>query len=182
MPEKPKCRAVKKVATSPLFCIEQLDLQFSNGAERLFERIVPARESVGSVLIIPMLDARDFLLVKEYASGINEYVLGFPKGGIDAGENPLEAANRELQEEVGYKAGRLTDLGLVSTSPSYMSSQIHIILAQDLEPSALEGDEPEPPQIMSGSLDRLNELFEDPSFQDARCMAALWRLSQVAHA
>ena len=182
MPDKPKCRAVEKIANSRLFCIEQVDLKFSNGEERLFERVVPARESAGSVLVIPMLDHREFLLIKEYATGVDEYVLGFPKGLVDVGEDALLAANRELQEEVGYRAGRLTHLGMVSTSPSYMSSRIDIVLAQDLEPSKLEGDEPEPLQVMSGSLDRLNELFEDPSFQDARCMAALWRLSQVAHA
>lgn len=53
-------------------------------------------------------------------------------------------ANRELKEEIGYGAGSLTEIAKLSMAPSYFSSKMNIVIAQDLYPEQLEGDEPEP--------------------------------------
>ena len=60
----------------------------------------------------------------------------------------IEAANRELKEEVGFGAKELTFLKKLSMAPSYFSSKMNIVVAEDLYPESLEGDEPEPlPQV-----------------------------------
>ena len=96
------------IATSSFFKVERVDLEFANGATRQFERM--AGSGRGAVMIVPMLDDETFLLVREYAAGTHSYQLGFPKGLIDPGESVLEAANRELMEEVGYGAKHLQDI------------------------------------------------------------------------
>ena len=68
------------------------------------------------------------------------YELGFSKGLIDPGESVYEAANRELKEEVGFGANDLTFLKKLSMAPSYFSSKMNIVVAQDLYPESLEGD------------------------------------------
>lgn len=85
------------VAKSRFFNVEQVDLTFSNGATRQFERM--AGKGHGAVMIVPFADDEHILLIREYGAGTHAYELGFPKGLIDAGETPFEAANRELKEE-----------------------------------------------------------------------------------
>ncbi|MFU1923766.1 NUDIX domain-containing protein, partial [Klebsiella pneumoniae] len=66
------------------------------------------------------------------AVGTESYELGFSKGLIDPGETVDEAANRELKEEVGYGANKLTFLKKLSMAPSYFSSKMNIMVAEDL--------------------------------------------------
>ena len=90
----PRIHERKIVAESRFFRVERVDLEFSNGATRQFERM--AGYSRGAVMIVAVQDGH-FLLVREYAAGTHSYELGFPKGLIDQGETALEAANRELR-------------------------------------------------------------------------------------
>jgi len=85
--------------------VEELDLEFSNGERRIFHRLKPGGH--GAVVVVPMLDDDTVLLVREYAAGLHRYELGLVKGRIDAGEDPVQAANRELKEEAGYGARRI---------------------------------------------------------------------------
>src|SRR5690606_27675424 len=79
--------------------MERLDLEFSNGERRQFERL--RGRGHGAVAVVPMLDEDTVLLVREYAAGLHRYELGLVKGRVDAGETPLQAADRELKEEAG---------------------------------------------------------------------------------
>ncbi len=94
MPEKPKILNKKILAETRLFRIEAMDIKFSNGEQREYERLTRSKSS-GAVLIVPMLDKETVLLIREYSAGVDRYELGLPKGKIDAGESLLKAANRE---------------------------------------------------------------------------------------
>lgn len=159
------------VARSRLFRLEQVHLEFSNGEKRVFERM--AGSGRGAVMIVPMLDDKRFLLVREYAAGLHEYQLGFPKGLIDPGESPVEAANRELKEEIGFGAEHLESLSKVTMAPTFFSAHMHILLGQNLYPEKLEGDEPEPLEVVEWSFDDMDALLARPDFTEARCIAAL---------
>lgn len=104
-PRKPQILARQSVARSRLFHIESLDLRFSNGEERQFERLTGADR--GAVMIIAMPDPEHVLLIREYAAGFEDYVLTLPKGLVDPGEDIVTAANRELMEECGFGATAL---------------------------------------------------------------------------
>ena len=72
--------------------LERMDLEFSNGERRQFQRV--HSRGHGAVVVVPMLDDDTVLLVREYAAGTHRYELGLVKGSIDAGETPAQAANR----------------------------------------------------------------------------------------
>jgi len=114
------------------------------------------------------------LLVREYAAGVHRYELGLVKGRIDAGESPVEAANRELMEEAGYGARELTVLRSLTLAPVYMSHQTHLVLARDLYPQRLVGDEPEELEVVPWRLDALGELILREEFSEGRSIAALF--------
>lgn len=171
MPHKPKILDRRIVAQSRLFRVEEVDLEFANGARRTFER-VPG--SVDSVMIVPMLDAETFLLIREYGAGSDRYELGFPKGVVEAGEDPLTAADREIQEEIGYGARDLRIIKRVSLVPGYIEHHSLIVLARDLYPSILPGDEPEPIEVVPWRLDAIHDLMARDDFDEARSIAALF--------
>jgi ADP-ribose diphosphatase len=152
--------------------MERLDLEFSNGERRQFERL--HSRGHGAVIVVPMLDPQTVLLVREYAAGFHRYELGLVKGRIDAGETPEQAADRELKEEAGYGARSLLRLRELTLAPTYMSHAAHVVIARDLYPERLPGDEPEPLELVPWKLDALHELILRDEFSEGRSIAALF--------
>jgi ADP-ribose diphosphatase len=179
MREKPRIVNCRTVASSRLFEVEQLDLEFSNGVTAAYERL--CSRSHGAVLVVPMLDADTVLLIREYAAGVHRYELALPKGRVEAGEDKHAAANRELMEETGYGAKRLRSLNRLTLAPGYLSHVTDIILAQDLYPQRLEGDEPEPIDVVPWSLHQLEELLLREDCTEARSIAALYMVRDLLH-
>ncbi len=167
----PEILAKQTVAKSRLFAIEALDLRFSNGEERTYERMRPSGRH--AVMIVPVTEQGDLLLVREYAAGTERYELGFPKGLIDEGESALEAANRELKEEIGFGANNIVPLKEVVLAPSYFSSKMTLYVAQNLYPEQLQGDEPEPLELVRWPLAQAEELLTHLDFCEARSITAL---------
>jgi ADP-ribose diphosphatase len=167
----PTIHKVTTEETGP-YRVEHLDLEFSNGERRQFQRL--HGRGHGAVVVVPMLDERTVLLVREYAAGVHRYELGLVKGRIDAGETAVQAADRELKEEAGYGARSLVALRQLTLAPTYMSHVTHLVLARDLYPQRLPGDEPEPLEVVPWPLDRLHELILREDFSEGRSIAALF--------
>ncbi len=172
MADEPEILATRVVARSRLFEIQEVDLRFGNGTEVRFERLM--NHGFGAVLIVPMAGPRSVYLVREYAAGVERYELSLPKGRMEPGEDPLAAADRELREEVGFGAGRLEELTGLTVAPGYLGHVTRIILARDLFPAPMPGDEPEPPGVVEWSLDELPALLERADCSEARTLAALY--------
>ncbi|MGB1262112.1 MAG: ADP compounds hydrolase NudE [Cognaticolwellia sp.] len=172
----PEITARKQVAKSRLFAIEQIDLTFSNGEQREYERM--SGTGRGAVMIVPMLDKDTMLLVREYCGGTHTYELGFPKGLIDAGESAAQAANRELKEEVGYGAEQLSLVHTVAMAPAFFDAKMSIFLAEQLYDETLVGDEPEPLEIVPWPIADFQQLLQQPDFNEARSIAALLLVKQ----
>ena len=176
MPTKPTILNRTTVARSSLFRADELQLRFSNGTERTYEK--PCTGGPGAVLIVPLLDENTVLLVREYAAGIEDYHLALPKGAIDQGETLIAAAQRELQEEVGYGARKLQFIKRINLSPAYMEHGINIVIAWDLYEQRLEGDEPEPIEVVPYPLANLIELIGRDDMCEGRSIAALFMVRE----
>ncbi|MBT3308897.1 MAG: ADP compounds hydrolase NudE [Gammaproteobacteria bacterium] len=172
----PQVLKTEVCAQSRLFTVESIDLRFSNGVEAQWERLKGS--SRGAVLIVPMLDEDTVLLIREYAAGVERYELALPKGKIDPGESTLDAANREMMEEVGYGAKRLTHLDSVTIAPGYLSHTTHIVLGEELYEQRLEGDEPEEVEVIPWKLSELSSLLAHPEMTEARSIAALFMVRE----
>lgn len=172
-PPLPEILDTETVAQSRLFQVERVGLRFSNGTQVNYERI-PAEKTIAAVVVIPVQPPDTVLLVREYAAGTHRYELGLAKGRAEPGEDLLTAANRELQEEVGMAARRLTPLAVLTLAPGYIGHRSQLILAEDLYPSRLPGDEPEALEVVPWSLSRLDELLAREDFSEARAVAGLY--------
>jgi ADP-ribose diphosphatase len=151
--------------------MECLDLEFDNGERRRYERL--HGRGHGAVIVVPLVDDATVLLVREYAAGVHRYELGLVKGRMDAGETPEQAADRELKEEAGYGARALHVLRSLTLAPTYMSHQTHLVVARDLYPERLPGDEPEELDVIPWKLDALDQLILREDFSEGRSIAAL---------
>lgn len=178
MPNKPTTMRRHIVARSRLFQVESMSLRFTNGVEAEYERLIPGAGSAGAVLIVPLLGGDTVLLVREYAAGTDRYELGLPKGRIEYGEKALAAAARELREEVGYGARHLTPLRRLTLAPGYLSHQTQVVLAEELYPERLEGDEPEALEVVSWPLSDLAGLLACEDLTEARSIAALFMIRE----
>ncbi|PWK84749.1 ADP compounds hydrolase NudE [Fulvimonas soli] len=172
MRKPPIVHATRELEHSRFLRAEQLDLEFSNGERRTFERLTG--HGLGAVIVVPMLDADTVLLVREYAAGVGRYELGLPKGRLDQDETVEQGADRELKEEVGYGARKLKILHNLSLSPAYMTHMAHVVLAQDLYPERLPGDEPEELEVVPWKLSELHALVARDDVTEGRSIAALF--------
>ena len=175
--KKPSVIRSELIANTRIFRVEQRDLQFSNGIEVSYERLVGSDN--GAVLIVPMLDENTVMLIREYAAGVHRYELALPKGKIENDEPLLKAANREIMEEIGYGAKDLFHLTSFTVAPGYLSHETHIVLAENLYEQKHEGDEPEEMEVIPWKMDQLTELLSHEECTEARTIAALFMVRDL---
>ncbi len=177
----PRIKAVREVARTRFFRIEEVDLAFDNGVERTYERL----PGVGTpAVIVVAVDGHnpepgqgppegDLVLIREYCAGFHEMQLTLVKGAAEGQESLEEAALRELREEAGLGARRIRFVKRLNLAPGHMGFTINVLLATDLYPAPLPADEPEPPEVVRWPLTRLDALITDDGFNEARAIAAL---------
>jgi ADP-ribose pyrophosphatase len=116
---------------------ETVQLPNGNRAEREIVR------HPGAVAMVPILPTGEVLLVRQYRTAAQRVLLEIPAGTLEPGEDPRIAAGRELQEETGYKPGKLVRLGAEFTAPGYTTEIIYLFVATELESARLDADDDE---------------------------------------
>lgn len=167
----PELIAARTVAATRFFRIEEMDLRFASGEERTYERLAGGGRS--AVIVVAVNDADELMLIREYCAGFHEVQLTLVKGATDVDESLEDAANRELKEEIGMGARSMKFIKNLTVAPGHMGFTINVMLATDLYPESLPGDEPEPPELVTWPLARMEELLSGAEFREARAIAAL---------
>ncbi len=92
-------------------------------------------EHPGGAVVVPVIEDNTILLIAQYRHPFGKEVIELPAGKLDAGEDSLHCAQRELQEETGYDAHRWEKLTSIYTMPGFCNEILHIYLARDVYPS-----------------------------------------------
>ncbi len=132
--------------------------------------VVEHGDSIG---VLPLKDDRTAVMVRQYRHPLEQTLLEIVAGSLDPGEAPEAAAQRELAEEIGYRATELVALGGVYLCPGYSTEFMHLFLARGLEPAVAEADEDE--QIEREEI-AVRELFRQAragELRDAKTVAVL---------
>ena len=115
----------------------------------------------GSTAVVAVHDG-DVILVRQLREPARSQLLELPAGTLEQGEQPLESAQRELEEEVGLAGGRWRELGAYWTSPGFLRERMHVFLAEDLEVGERDLDDDEDVEVVRWRAteisDRLGEL------------------------
>jgi ADP-ribose pyrophosphatase len=126
------------------------------------------------VVIVPLDKDGNVLLVRQYRLPVTQLLLELPAGCIDPGESVEEAAQRELREETGQRAGRLERLAAFYASPGFCDELMHLFLATELEPSPLAPDSDESLEVVWLPLPEALALVERGEICDAKTIVGLW--------
>lgn len=145
------------------------DVKLPDGRTARWERVAHP----GAVGIVPLLESGEVLMVRQYRHAVRGVLLEIPAGKLDAGEPPLECAHRELEEEVGMKAGEMLKLAEFYNSPGYSDEYFHLYLARDLTDGEAE---PEADEFLELSRIRLEEalgMVSTGEIRDAKSIIGL---------
>lgn len=145
-------------------------VELSTG-QKTFREVV---KHSGGVVILAFKGDK-ILLVKQFRYPMKEVMLELPAGKLEQGEDPFEAAKRELEEETGYCANKWTDLGYVYTSPGYSDEKLYLYKAEDLEFTHCHHDEGEIIQAFEYKYDDVLKMIDNGQINDAKTLCALLR-------
>lgn len=140
------------------------------GGKRIEREVV---EHAPVSVMVPIDADGNIVFVRQYRLPARGILLEVPAGGIDDGESPEDAAQRELREEIGMQARRLTKLGEFYVSPGFLTEYMHVFLAEDLEDAQAEADEDEEIVIVRKPLAEAVGMAERGEFRDAKTIAGV---------
>ena len=127
----------------------------------------------GAVALVPMVDADHVCLVRNARYAVGSTLIEVPAGTLDPGESPDATAVRELAEETGYRAGRLTRLAEWYVSPGVFTERMFLYLCEDLQPGPTEHQPDEDLEPMVVAWDEAVRMVHDGRIQDAKSMLAI---------
>ncbi len=126
----------------------------------------------GAVVVLAV-DGDELLFVRQYRYAAGEELLELVAGTCEPGEDPAATAERELQEEAGFRAERLTKLGEFYSAPGFCTEKLHLYVAEDLTPSRLPMDDDEQITLVRLSLDEALRMAVAGELRDAKTLAGV---------
>lgn len=160
MPGPVECRGRRVV-----FRAEEVVLP--NGKKMLVDRVV----FPDAVAVLPVLGDGTAVLVWQYRPAIGKYILEAPAGVLRPGEDPEEAALREMEEETGYRGGRLIRVASAYTSPGYSTEKLHLYVALGPEPGEARPEEHEIIRVKRFGLGELVSMALRGELEDLKTIA-----------
>ena len=136
----------------------------------------------GSVVVLPVFADGRILMIRQYRHAARQYLWELVAGRIDEGETVKEAAARELLEETGYRAKRLTEFLDVFPSPGFLEERMHLLLAEELKEGEAQPEEDE--RIVSSryKVAKLKRMMRTGRLRDAKSFTGiLYYLTFLKH-
>ncbi|WP_330988655.1 NUDIX hydrolase [Staphylococcus pseudintermedius] len=130
----------------------------------------------GAVAICALTPDQQVILVKQYRKALEQELLEIPAGKLEPGEDRESAAMRELEEETGYKAKKLTLIGEVYGTPGFSNEKISVYFADNLVEGKVNLDEDEFVEKVLYSLDDVKKAVEARTIEDAKTFIAFQHL------
>lgn len=159
----------KEVHTARYFSLREDRVEMPDG--RVVTRDVVVHP--GAVVVIGLTADGRIPFVRQYRHAAGEDMLELVAGTLEPGEDPAETAHRELQEEAGYKAARMTKLAEFYTAPGFCSELMHLYLAEDLEPSKLPADDDEEIEVELLTPEEAMNAARTGLLRDAKSLAGV---------
>ena len=127
----------------------------------------------GASAVVAIDEENRIIMEKQFRYALNDYLLEIPAGKLDAGEDPLVCAKRELEEETGIVASDWISLGTIATSPGFCNEVIHLYVAKGLSKGEIHWDEDEYVEVERYTFDELLQRIKEEKIKDSKSLSAL---------
>ncbi|PLX92596.1 MAG: ADP-ribose pyrophosphatase [Desulfuromonas sp.] len=162
------------MASSPIFSgqiisVDVEEHELPNGRRGRFEIV----RHNGGAAVLPILNDGRLVLIRQYRAAVGRTLVEIPAGRLEGNESPEACITRELAEEAGYRAGQLSPLGKMLSSPGFCDETIHLFVARQLTPipPSPEEDEVIEPLLLSPTAAR--QLLQQGGIVDSKTQLAL---------
>lgn len=125
----------------------------------------------GACAVIAFLDSENIILVEQFRLPLNKTLLEIPAGKLNANEDPMECAKRELQEETGYIAKDIEYLGSIATAPGFCDEIIHLYKAWDLSSGEKNEDDDEFTNVKILNIDDVKDMIKNGEIIDGKTIS-----------
>jgi ADP-ribose pyrophosphatase len=158
------------VFSGKVFDIKVDQIEYATGNPGIREVVIHP----GGAVVVPVKDDGKIILVKQFRYPFQKALLELPAGKLDKGEDPLVCAARELEEETGYRSGKVEKLGLICTSPGFCTEILHIYIAENLIPGNHNREEGESDmEIFEFSIDEIEQKIKDEEIIDSKTICGI---------
>ena len=130
-------------------------------------------EHPNCVAVVAIDTINNIVLVKQYRKSVEKELLEIPAGGIETGETPVEAVEREMREETGLQPKTVEHIGGFYSSPGFCTEYLHLYLATDLVPKPLVAEDTEGIQLVTVPPEQIPVLINSGTICDAKSIAGL---------
>ena len=127
----------------------------------------------GAAAIVPMKDEHTVILIRQFRLAAGGFIYEIPAGKLHPGEDPRLCAERELEEEIGYRAGAIERLETFFTAPGFTDEVMHLFKATDLTKTAQKLDHDEVLEVVEMPLEKAIAHIRDGTIRDAKTIVGL---------
>ncbi|KAF1084627.1 ADP-ribose pyrophosphatase [Sporotomaculum syntrophicum] len=161
--------ASETIYTGKIFTVRKDQMKFPNGHSGIREVVACA----DAVAVVALTNLNEVLMVKQYRHPTGQELWEIPAGKIEAGESPLQSAQRELEEETGYLARNWHQVCSFYTSPGFCTEKIYLLLASDLTQYNQNLDPDEFIEVEKISLPAVMQMATSGQILDAKTIVGL---------
>lgn len=133
----------------------------------------------GAIAAVPLIDTDKIVMVRQFRQAAGEVLLEIPAGTLDPNEDPSTCAVRELREEIGYQANKLTPMFKLYLAPGYSSEMIHTFLAEDLVKIGAEPETDEFIEIVEVRMADAVDMIRSGEIKDAKSISGILMAQKI---
>ncbi len=158
-----------------LLDIRRDDVRLPNGKTTTREWI----KHPGAACIVPILPDGQIALIRQYRYPVSKEMIELPSGKLDSGESPKECAKRELEEEIGYKTGKLTYLTHIHPAIGFASEKMWLYLAEELEKTERNTDHDEFVELIPATVSNAVSMVWNRKITDVKTIIGILWLDKL---
>ena len=160
----------KIIFTGRVFSIKVDNITYDSGNKGFREVVLHN----GGAVVMPVKEDGKIIMVKQYRYPFDKFLLEMPAGKLEKDEDPQVCATRELTEETGYTANKVTKMGSIYTTPGFCSEELHIFLAEELQPGNHNREEGEyGMEVYEYTIEEVDSMIMDGRIKDSKTICAV---------